>query len=337
MRENDILYTLQVEEKEAGQRIDHWLALKFVDSSRSQIKKWIQQGCVSLDNKLLTKGSTLLRFGQTVTVGGFEDDKGELKPAEIELDILYEDDEILVINKQAGVVVHPGAGIKSTTLVEGVLFHVGRLSGGDSIRPGVVHRLDKDTTGAIVFAKNETAHRSLAKQFEEKSNKREYVAILDGHMATDQLAVESYLHRDPENRLKFRHMDVGDYENCNMSKGKGGFRWAKSEFIKKLDFRQRLTLCFVRLHTGRTHQIRVHAKQVGMPIIGDQLYNNQTTLPSEFDLSTIDYVKKIDRQMLHARTLGINHPKSGEAMSFEAPLPGDFKELLEHLRPHAAV
>ena len=325
----------EVEILEAGQRIDQWLASKLLETSRSQIKKWIQNGHVMIDGEVSIKGSVKLKQGQIVVASLTKPAGSELTPVDLSIEVVYEDEDLIVVNKRAGIVVHPGAGTKDPTLVEGVLFHVGKLAGGGEFRPGVVHRLDKDTSGLIVFAKNDYSHAGLSAQFANKTNLREYVALLDGGLAEPEVTVESFLHRDPSNRLRFTFTEVDDFKRKNGQAAVPGFRWAKSVFYKQLDFGRRLSLCYVRLHTGRTHQIRVHAKQIGAPIIGDLLYHRETVLPADYSPKLIQYVKKLSRQMLHARLLGFEHPRTGEQMSFESTLPNDFKELLHLLKPYA--
>lgn len=334
--QNGEIITFEVDPEEAGQRLDQWLASKLLDVSRSQIKKWISDGHTVIDGEIVTKSSYKVKSAQVIEAGAVKPEIGKLTPTKMDLDIIFEDDDLIVLNKAANVVVHPGAGTKEPTLIEGVLYHVGELEGGESFRPGIVHRLDKDTSGVMVVAKNEIAHRKLAEQFANKTNDRQYVAILDGNIPNGLTVVESYLHRDPDNRLRFTHTEVEDYRRRNGDQQISGYRWAKSEFTKKLEFAGRLSLCFIKLHTGRTHQIRVHAKQLGAAVLGDQLYNSQTTLPSTFKQDVIQRVKGLSRQMLHARLLGFVHPTTGEKVSFEAPLPEDFKDLVGALKPYAA-
>lgn len=335
MVEDKEYFQSEVDADEAGQRVDQWLASKLIDVSRSQIKKWITDGHILINGSPVIKSSQKVKVGELIEASASKPTTGKLIPADIGIDVLYEDDSLIVVNKAAGVVVHPGAGTKEPTLVEGILYHVGKITGGEDFRPGVVHRLDKDTSGVMVVAKNEIAHRKLADQFAEKTNEREYVVILDGHVSKEETNVESYLHRDPEHRLRFTFMETDEFR-MRFGESAQGYRWAKSHFTRKLDFAGRLTLCFVKLHTGRTHQIRVHAKQLGAPVLGDQLYNNETTLPSTFSPEVIKKVKSIKRQMLHARVLGFIHPVSNEFMRFEAPLPEDFKTIIADLKPYAA-
>jgi 23S rRNA pseudouridine1911/1915/1917 synthase len=222
--------------------------------------------------------------------------------------------------------VHPGAGTESeTTLVEGVLFYLNRSPVKGELRPGIVHRLDKDTTGALVISKNEFAHQKLSIQFAEKSNRREYAALLGGVLQDREVVVENYLLRDANNRLKFiaAASDPG-----------GSSRWSKSTFTEQARFLHRISLASVQLHTGRTHQIRVHAKTLNCPVLGDQLYGKKVDLgghaPKELQIK----LNKIPRQMLHARLLGFVHPITGESMLFDAPLPSDFRDILHLLKDH---
>lgn len=329
-------FNADVELEDVGGRIDQWLASKLSDVSRSRIKKLIVDGHVTVNGQQVVKVSYCLKAADLIELSLQAVEPQALKPIDLNLDIIFEDNDLIVVHKRAGLVVHPGAGTKEPTLIEGILFHTAVNGGEQSIRPGIVHRLDKDTSGVMVIAKNELAHRKLAEQFAAKSNDREYVALLDGCIRSDQVEVESYLHRDPEHRLRFASMPVDEYTRRFGTEPRSSHKWAKTSFTRKADFGGRLTLCFVKLFTGRTHQIRVHAKSLEAAVLGDQLYNKSTTLPSSFNSEIVNFVKKIDRQMLHARLLGFTHPTTQQWVSFEAPLPEDFKALLSLLKPYAS-
>lgn len=330
-------YLLDVPEEFEGSRLDQWLASVFTDSSRSQIKQWVEKGFVEVEGKTVNKNSYSLKTGQKVHVKIRTVPENSLTPAPLELDILFEDEHLIVVNKAAGIVVHPGAGVHSTTLVEGILHYLGKEAPSGATRPGIVHRLDKDTSGAIVVAKNDVVHRGLAEQFANKSNFREYVAILNGTLdglAGGKVEYESYLYRDPAHRLRFASMPAAEYQAKFSEVEPKGYRYAKSTFEVQGEFKSRISLSYVRLHTGRTHQIRVHAKALGAAVLGDGLYGLAPTLPKAFGEEAAKAVLAVKRQMLHARFLGFTHPATGKVERFEAPLPGDMQSLLRVLSPH---
>ena len=319
----------EVSESEKGQRLDLALVQRLPSLSRSQIRKHIINHDIVLNGRACKPG-VLLTVGDRV-LGKWEDrDAKPLQASPMPLEILWEDEELVVLNKPANLSVHPGAGDHGPTLVEGLLAHCGQLSsvGQEEKRPGVVHRLDKDTTGVMVFAKTDEAHSFLAAQFHDKTSEREYLSLLDGDFPGNQKTVESYLRRDPHNRLRFVSEDPGLYQE------QAGWRWAKSSFRKEAVFAHRLSLVRVRLFTGRTHQIRVHSKSFSCPVLGDQLYNRSCVLPEIFSPDLRKLVAALSRQMLHGALLGFTHPGSRKKMTFEAPLPDDFAKLLGKLQPY---
>lgn len=335
-----------------GSRIDKYLAeaLAAQGLSRSKLQALIEAGSVSV-NGAVVRAKHLLREGDLIELSATSM-KAEvagptLTPVAMSLDILYEDEHLLVVNKAAGISVHPGAGTHEPTLVEGLLHHCGgRLAkpagaeddddaddDASSVRPGIVHRLDKDTTGALVVAKSDRAHAALSKQFHDKTNEREYTALLDGRMPEHTIVVESYLFRDPERRTKFAAVTMADYAILEKSGALGGrrYRYAKTTFTRIADLHDRLTLARVQLHTGRTHQIRVHAAALRLPVVGDGLYGRALALPTGFPPALALRLRQVGRQLLHARTLGFVHPATGKPVSFEAPYPADFKQILTEL------
>ncbi len=329
-----------------GKRLDAFLAASLSQFSRTQIKSWISEGQITSQNKKL-KPSYKVSTGEEISVIPGEVIETKLEPIAMDLEVLFEDEHLIVINKPAGLSVHPGAGYQATTLVHGLLHHCRSLSdtGGETVdhederpdlRPGIVHRLDKDTTGAIVCAKSNEAHRHLAKQFKDKTNHRVYVALLDGLMKHEKDICESYLTRNPKNRMKMKSLTCEEYEQVVEGRGKKtqGYKFARSTFVRKHTYRERLSLVQVKLDTGRTHQIRVHAGDLGLGIVGDLTYHRASILPEDFNEEIRKMVRALDRQMLHARELGFEHPVTGEQLLFKAPFPEDFERVLVSLNPY---
>ena len=347
---------------EAGQRLDAFLAQagatrpELARFSRSKLQKLIEGGAVTLNGEA-TRSKELVREGDIVEVTPMASAPSALTPLAMELSILYEDASLIVINKPVGIAVHPGAGDPGPTLVQGLLHHVGKLGrakpfrgGADddaeddlpqadedaatALRPGIVHRLDKDTSGVLVVAKTDAAHAHLAKQFHDKTNEREYAALLDGAMPSGEIVCETYLFRDPTNRMRFQSINLDDYARLQSDGGLGTrrFRLAKSLFKREETFGARVTLATVKLFTGRTHQIRVHAVALRLPVIGDPLYHRAVNLPERFSPKTRQLVLGVSRQLLHAKTLAFTHPESGVRLSFHAPYPADFQAVLDALR-----
>lgn len=295
------------EEQESGCRIDAWLAERKPDLSRSYIQKLAKDGKVLVNQKAV-KPNYKLRAGDCVTVYVPEPEEPEILPENIPLDILYEDEDVLVVNKPKGMVVHPAAGHTSGTLVNAVLYHCqGNLSGINGIlRPGIVHRIDKDTTGALLICKNDAAHHSLAEQLKEHSINRRYRAVVWGNLPEDTGTVEGPVGRHPTDRKKMA---------INRKNGK--------EAVTHYQVLERFgnaTYVECRLETGRTHQIRVHMSSIGHPLLGDEVYGSGKS------------PWKLQGQTLHAMTLGFVHPRTGEYLEFQAPLPDYFEELLNKLR-----
>ncbi len=322
----------------AGRRLDVYLTEATGKASRAKLQKLIGRQAVTVNGRP-AKARDAVALGDVVELTWLDQEPTTLEPVEMALDILYEDDDLLVVNKAAGVSVHPGAGDHGPTLVQGLLHHAGKLGQGERakadptawVRPGIVHRLDKQTSGALVAAKTDRAHAALAKQFQDKATLiREYVALLDGFMPQAEILIESYLFRDPGSRQRFASMTSAEYQRLAAKAGGAptGHRYAKSRFFRQTVYGERLTLARVRLYTGRTHQIRVHAKELKVPIVGDPVYHHPTRLPKSFSAELQAALTKLQRQLLHAQTLGFTHPESGEKLRFEAPLPADFSAIL---------
>ena len=283
-------------------RIDKELAHHLADISRSQLQKWIEDGNVTV-NREKVKPKYKLVVGDRVVVQPKKPQKIDLEPENIPLDIVYEDDDVIVVNKPQGMVVHPAPGHPNHTLVNALLYHSPLSTINGEFRPGIVHRIDKDTSGLLMIAKNDLAHRSLAAQLKAKTNEREYVALVHGVIKEERGTIDAPLGRSKKDRKKQAVVEDG--------------RHAVTHF-KVLERFQHYTLVSCRLETGRTHQIRVHMKYIGHPLAGDPLYGPRKTLPG-------------NGQYLHARLLGFKHPRTGKQMTFTSPLPEYFQKMIDHL------
>lgn len=283
-------------------RIDKELAHHLTDISRSQLQKWIEDGNVTVNGEKV-KPKYKLVVGDRVVVQPEKPQKIDLEPENIPLDIVYEDDDVIVVNKPQGMVVHPAPGHPNHTLVNALLYHSPLSTINGEFRPGIVHRIDKDTSGLLMIAKNDLAHRSLAAQLKAKTNEREYVALVHGVIKEERGTIDAPLGRSKKDRKKQAVVEDG--------------RHAVTHF-KVLERFQHYTLVSCRLETGRTHQIRVHMKYIGHPLAGDPLYGPRKTLPG-------------NGQYLHARLLGFKHPRTGKQMTFTSPLPEYFQKMIDHL------
>lgn len=283
-------------------RIDKELAHHLTDTSRSQLQKWIEDGNVTV-NGATVKPKYKLTVGDEVAVEPEKPQKIDLEPEDIPLDIVYEDDDVIVVNKPQGMVVHPAPGHPNHTLVNALLYHSPLSTINGEFRPGIVHRIDKDTSGLLMVAKNDRAHRSLAAQLKAKTNQREYVALVHGVVKEERGTIDAPLGRSKKDRKKQAVVEDG--------------RHAVTHF-KVLERFAHYTLVSCKLETGRTHQIRVHMKYIGHPLAGDPLYGPRKTLPG-------------NGQYLHARLLGFKHPRTGEQMTFTSELPGYFQKMIDHL------
>jgi 23S rRNA pseudouridine1911/1915/1917 synthase len=253
-----------------------------------------------------------------------------LVPQEIDLDLIYEDDSLIVVNKPAGLVVHPGHGNYQDTLINGLIFHFENLPENQNNRPGLVHRIDKDTSGLLVVAKTEQAMTHLAQQFFDKSTQREYIALVWGNVDKDRGTVEGYIGRHPKNRLQNTVFEGED------AKLKGKHAVTHYEVIERLGY---VTLIRCILETGRTHQIRVHMKHIGHTLFNDERYGGNQVLKGTHFTKYKQFVdncfKILPRQALHAKTLGFVHPTTGQSMDFESPLPEDISAVIDKWRNYA--
>jgi 23S rRNA pseudouridine1911/1915/1917 synthase len=291
---------LTVPNEHTGWRLDRYLALALPQFSRSRLQTLIRSGDVQLQGKA-ARIREIVRAGDVVRLVEPPVQEIEDQAEEIPLEILFEDDDLLVLNKAAGLVVHPGAGNQTHTLVNALLHHCASLSGiGGKQRPGIVHRLDKETSGCLVVAKNDAAHSALARQFAEREVNKTYLALVAGIPKRSRGIIEAPIGRHPVHRKKM-HIDL--------RRG----RAARTEY-RVLQSGGGISLVECALHSGRTHQIRVHLHHLGHPVIGDSLYGKRSEAP---------------RQMLHAWKLGFTHPRTKERLCFEAPLPPDFRATLQ--------
>jgi 23S rRNA pseudouridine1911/1915/1917 synthase len=307
--------SVSVETSQPGERLDVYLRTQFPNTSRGTLQKLIDTGDIKVNSQEV-KPTYSPKAGDVVTIHWPEPKKLDLLPEKIPLEILYEDSDLLVINKQPDLVVHPGAGNYEHTLVNALLHHCeGQLSGiAGYARPGIVHRLDKDTSGCMVVAKNDTAHLGLSDQFRNRTMEKIYHAILCGDLPAPRGEISAAIVRHPARR---RTMTVAE-------PGKG--REARTSY-RILERLRSATLVQVVLHTGRTHQIRVHFQHLGFPLAGDRVYGGKQNVRLETQTGF-----QAERQMLHAYSLTFAHPRSGKAINCSAPWPEDFKSAVVTLR-----
>jgi len=287
---------------ESGMRLDKYVAEERPELSRSHVQKLISDGLVTVNGRP-AKGSQKLKVGDRIGVVVPEPATSSVEPEEIPLDIVYEDGDLLVVNKPAGLTVHPAPGHPSHTLVNAVLGHYPDLQGvAGSTRPGIVHRLDKDTSGLMVVAKKQAAHQGLSGQIRARSVTKRYLVLVHGHLAPSTGTIEAPIGRDPRNRKRMAVVTGG-------RESRSGYR-----VVRYLD---NYTLLEVSLETGRTHQIRVHLAAIGFPVVGDETYGRRSPV--------------LKRQFVHACHLGFRLPSTGEYVEFNSELPADLEEALERL------
>ena len=299
----------EVTEEEDGLRLDQYIAGRCMDLSRSYIQKLIKESRVTINKNIQTKTKTAVQESDIVNVSLPDPKELEIKPQDIPLDILYEDNDVLVVNKPKGMVVHPAPGHYEDTLVNAVLYHCrDNLSGINGVlRPGIVHRIDKDTTGALIVCKNDKAHQKIADQLRAHTITRSYRAIAYNNFSEDEGMINAPIGRHPTNRKKRMVTEKNSKEAITHYK-----------VLDHLNHKFNYIEC--RLETGRTHQIRVHMSHIGHPLLGDEVYG---PVNSKF--------KNLQGQTLHAATIGFIHPTTEEYMEFSAPLPDYFEKLLKTL------
>lgn len=294
-----------ITENEAGMRADVALA-QLLEITRSNMQKLLEEGRAVRGQKVI-KSNYRVKVGDEILVNLPEPQPLDVQPEDIPLDIIYEDDDVVVVNKARGMVVHPAAGNYNGTLVNALLYHCKNLSGINGvIRPGIVHRLDKDTSGIMICAKNDSAHLSLSEQIQSKTAQRTYLAVVRGNVKNDSGIIETQIARDKNDRKKMAVVTEGG-------------RQAITEYEVAERF-GKYTVVKCRLKTGRTHQIRVHMEYLGYPLVGDPKYSPMKTPFA------------INGQALHSLTLSFTHPRTEERLTFEAPLPEDMKKILTRLR-----
>ena len=320
----DGAFSILADESDQGRRLDAVVAARLSDCSRSLVADLITRGKILVSGRPKKPGYRV-KTGDEIRGQIPVPEQVETEPQPIPLSILYQDSDILVLNKQPGLVVHPAPGHSSGTLVNALLYHCPDLGGiGGEIRPGIVHRLDKDTSGTMVVAKNACALEDLAKQFKNRTIQKKYLALVYGEPHENEGKIKLPIGRHPIHRQR-------------MSTTSGKARDAETFWQVRERFHG-ITLLELTLKTGRTHQIRVHCAAIDHPVVGDPVYRprklliNLSKRLSDLSPSTIRLLKAIPRQMLHARRLGFTHPRSGEDMAFESPIPRDMEELMEALR-----
>lgn len=295
---------IKIDEQFKNQRIDSYLP-QVLDVSRSKVSKMIKNEEILVNGKK-TKNSYILKENDLVEVGEIKEEIMQALPEKMDLDIIYEDDDVIVVNKPNGMVVHPAVGNKSKTLVNGLLYHSKNLSTiNGEFRPGIVHRIDAYTTGLLMVAKNDKAHKILAKELEEKKTTRKYIALVWGIINTDTGTIDAPIGRDINDRKKMAVTDINSKDAIT--------------HFKVIERYSNATLIELKLETGRTHQIRVHMNYIGYPVVNDPVYGRR---------------KLIDNtgQCLHAKTLGFIHPTTHEYMEFDIPLPSCFENILKQFK-----
>ena len=317
--------SLIAEEKDKNLRVDIFINKKQNDISRTRVKKLILNEKLKLNNKIIIDPSKKISVGDILNLSIPEPKKASLKPYKYKLDIVYEDNDLIILNKPAGIVMHPGAGNFDNTIVNALInYDTASLSNiGDELRPGIVHRIDKNTSGLVVIAKNNKTHEHLSVQFREHSIKRIYQLLIWGKIRPSTGRVETYITRSSKNR---QLMEVSN------SKGKKAITNYKTIEIFENKYTPTLSLLECKLETGRTHQIRVHMNYLGNSIVGDEKYKKKFKKIKNIDPILEKSLTNLNRQFLHAKTIGFIHPKKNKEMIFDSILPKELEKILKMLR-----
>ncbi|ETW93066.1 MAG: hypothetical protein ETSY1_40865 [Candidatus Entotheonella factor] len=310
-------YTVDVPDSAEGTRLDKFLAEALPEFSRTQIQRLIDEGQVELPRGQAT-ARYRVRAGERIHLEVLPPKPTHLSPEDIPLDIVYEDDALVVVNKSPGIVVHPAPGHDHGTLVNALLYHCQSLSGvGGEERPGIVHRLDKDTSGLLLVAKHDRSHRHLSGQLRDRTLSRRYLALVQGRLLADRGTIDAPIGRHPQHRQKMAVVEANG-------------RDARTHY-QVLESWGTLSLLQLSLETGRTHQIRVHLAHISRPVIGDLVYGTKAVSLPRYP-AVERWVRAFPRQALHAQELQFEHPETGETMTFAAPLPDDLAELIARIR-----
>ena len=317
-------YSFKVNEDFNNKRIDQVVANQYPKISRTKVNKIIKNNLLKLNGKIFNDPSAKIKLGDQIEFISLQEESIDLVPKKMDLKIIFEDEDIIIIDKPVGMVVHPGAGNFENTMVNGLLYHCkNKLSGiNGEDRPGIVHRIDKDTSGLLVVAKNDQAHSFIAKQFEEHTIKRSYLVFVHGIIRPLHGRIETLIGRNKTNRQKM---------SADVAKGKEAI--TNYETLEVFKGSKILDISLVKcvLETGRTHQIRVHMSHKGNPILGDQTYGKKIKKLRGVDQEFEDILKSLKRQALHAHTLGFVHPKTNENVFYASELPEDLNKLKNRL------
>ena len=323
-------FSFQVDKGQTPLRIDKYLMNFVENATRTKIQAAAKNGSIKVNGVVVKSNYKVKPLDDIRVLFEYPPHENLLVAENIDLDIVYEDDDLVVVNKPAGMVVHPGHGNYSGTLINALIYHFENLPKNSSNRPGLVHRLDKDTSGLLVIAKNDESMVHLSNQFAEKTSKREYVALVWGSVKDDSGKIDNYIGRNPKNRLQNIVLDDDKIEN-----GKRAI--TNYEVLSRLNY---VSLVKCNLETGRTHQIRVHMKHIGHTLFNDERYGGDSILKGTTFTKYKQFVencfKLLPRQALHAKTLGFTHPKTGKFMQFDSEIPDDFQSCIEKWENYVA-
>ena len=323
-------FSFQVDKGQTPLRIDKYLMNFVENATRTKIQAAAKNGSVKVNGVVVKSNYKVKPLDDIRVLFEYPPHENLLVAENIDLDIVYEDDDLVVVNKPAGMVVHPGHGNYSGTLINALIYHFENLPKNSSNRPGLVHRLDKDTSGLLVIAKNDESMFHLSNQFAEKTSKRDYVALVWGNVKDDSGKIDNYIGRNPKNRLQNIVLDDDKIEN-----GKRAI--TNYEVLSRLNY---VSLVKCTLETGRTHQIRVHMKHIGHTLFNDERYGGDSILKGTTFTKYKQFVencfKLLPRQALHAKTLGFTHPKTGKFMQFDSEIPDDFQSCIEKWENYVA-